>query len=87
MERLELYHTGPLRQVAHITTIAIHWWALCTRESLEDNLMIIYSQLRNIKRIMVVVDHYPQHDLVDHAYRRTSSPLSIYQMPHDTILE
>lgn len=87
IEKLELYQTGPLRQVAHITVIAIHWWALRTQESLEESLMMTYSQLRNIESILVAVDHHPRQDPADNACHQASSPLSIYQMPHDTILE
>ncbi|GAP87399.1 hypothetical protein SAMD00023353_2700080 [Rosellinia necatrix] len=85
LEKLELYQTGPLRRISHTTTVAIHWWSLRTWESLRENLMIVYSQLRNIERVIIIVDH-ENPGALDSAGPRTS-PLSMYGMSNDTVLE
>ncbi|KAI1162184.1 hypothetical protein F5B18DRAFT_652841 [Nemania serpens] len=79
-EKLELYQTKPLQRVADTKTVAVNWLSLCTREKLEESLMIVYSQLRNIERIMITVDH-------DDYSPASTSPLGVYAMSHDTILE
>ncbi|KAJ8128541.1 hypothetical protein O1611_g5092 [Lasiodiplodia mahajangana] len=87
MEQLELYQTSPLQQVAGIQTVAAHWRSFRTEEKLKESLAAIYSQLRNINRIVIAVDHHRQRGPSDTADHCTSSPLGIYDMPHDTLLE
>lgn len=54
--------------------------SLRTREKLEESLMLVYSRLRNIEWIVITADH------ADYSPTSTS-PLGVYAVSHDTILE
>ncbi|KAI1757177.1 hypothetical protein F4782DRAFT_217437 [Xylaria castorea] len=60
LEELELHQTGPLQRAADVKTVALDWSSLLTQEKLRETLMTVYSRLRNIERIIIVVDHSSQ---------------------------
>ncbi|KAI0100354.1 hypothetical protein GGR51DRAFT_353648 [Nemania sp. FL0031] len=86
MEKLELYQTRPLQQVAGIQTAAVHWNSFRNEERLKECLAVVYSQLRNINRIVIVVNHHHRRCPSGNA-DDCPSPLGIYDMPYDTILK
>ncbi|KAJ8120818.1 hypothetical protein ONZ43_g2572 [Nemania bipapillata] len=86
MANLELHQTKPLSLVADIPTVAIHWSSFNTLERLEQSLLTVYSWLRNISKIVLVVDCYYRHPTSDDPDCR-SSPVTTHHMPYNTVLE
>ncbi|KAI1132310.1 hypothetical protein F5Y10DRAFT_219056 [Nemania abortiva] len=85
MERLELFQTGPLQQIADVKTVAVHWRSFCTGGELKESLTAVYSRLRNVDTIVIVVDHRGRRSSDNTSYY--TLPLGIHDMPNETLLE
>ncbi|KAI0555129.1 hypothetical protein F4679DRAFT_152500 [Xylaria curta] len=56
LEKIELHQTGPLQRAENTKSVVVDWLSILNEEKLKETLMTIYSRLRNIKMIIIVVN-------------------------------
>ncbi|KAI0193276.1 hypothetical protein EV127DRAFT_13155 [Xylaria flabelliformis] len=64
LEELELYQTRPLQRAADTKNVAVDWSSILNEEKLKETLLTVYSQLRSIERIILVIDNSSQGSIV-----------------------
>ncbi|KAI1312354.1 hypothetical protein F5Y03DRAFT_339957 [Xylaria venustula] len=57
------------------------------REKMQESLMSIYSWLRNIETIMIVVYHEHRGGALTDSSSYITLPLNLYDMSYDTLLK
>ncbi|KAI1734300.1 hypothetical protein F4680DRAFT_355746 [Xylaria scruposa] len=56
LEKLELHQTRPLQRAEDTKSVAVDWLSILNEEKLKETLMTVYSRLRDIKMIIIVVN-------------------------------